>query len=91
MSKLVTQGINEVIRVTDEVSEGNLDVQINVVSRDEIGYLLDGSLRSMIISLKELFKASREKEQRALEESKKARDALRLAEDARKKGRGSKG
>ncbi len=83
LNKLVTQGIKESIRVADEVAKGNLDVDIRIVSRDEIGYLLDGSLREMIKNLRELFKASKEKEERAMLESKKAKQAQKIAEEAR--------
>ncbi|GAB6161319.1 hypothetical protein JCM12298_04780 [Desulfothermus naphthae] len=90
LTKLIIQGIEEVIKVADEVAKGNLDVDIKIITREEIGYLLDGSLRDMIKNLKKLFKTSKEKEKEAQLESRKAKEAQQEAEKARDRAERSK-
>jgi two-component system, sensor histidine kinase len=52
VSMTLSRGINEVVRVSKKVSEGNFEESAKIYSKDEIGYLAE-SFNTMIADLKE--------------------------------------
>lgn len=83
LSNLIARGVRFAVNVADDVAGGNFEPQIEINSRDEIGYLLDGSLRRMSLNLKDIFAEAKEKARQAKEESERAEQARQEAEAAR--------
>ena len=63
ISRNISKGINEIIRVSKEVSEGNLNTRSTIYSNDEIGQLA-GYFNSMINKLDEKIVALSESEEK---------------------------
>ena len=63
------------------VSKGNLDLTLDVQSKDEIGVLAD-SLRSMVAALKERIQEAQSMHEEAAREAERARKAMQEADEA---------
>ena len=76
LSHLISEPLKKLAEATDEVSRGNLDVKIDVKTKDEIGNLA-ATFNSMTVKIKNLERAKRaeksEKELKALEQGYKSK------------------
>jgi len=74
----ITHSLSSVIKYADEVSRGNLDINLLIERNDEVGTLAQ-SLRNMVASLKHMINVSEQKTQEAEEYSKKITDSIAYA------------
>ncbi|MBB5143598.1 methyl-accepting chemotaxis protein [Desulfovibrio intestinalis] len=83
VSRLIFRPLGKCVGFAASISEGKLDENLDVRSRDEVGVLAD-ALRTMVNRLKEMITTTEEKEKLAIQEAERARKAVSEAEEARK-------
>jgi len=79
----ITYSLSSVIKYADEVSRGNLDIDLSIERGDEIGTLAQ-SLRNMVTSLKHMINVSEQKTLEAEEYSKKFIESIVYASKIQK-------
>ncbi len=52
ITRLISTGLNKMVKVTDNIAQGNLDTVIEIDSKDEIGKLAEGTQKMQIALLK---------------------------------------
>ena len=82
---VLTRGINvplsRVVTFADEVSNGNLNMTLDVRQKDEVGQLAD-AIRTMVSNLKERISEAARKSEEADRAAQEAQKAMREAEEA---------
>jgi len=74
----ITHSLSSAIKYADEVSHGNLDINLSIERNDEVGTLAQ-SLRNMVASLKHMINVSKQKTLEAEEYSKKFVESIAYA------------
>ena len=83
VSVLIFKPLGKGVVFASAVASGNLDENLDIRSRDEVGVLAD-ALRNMVARLKDMIRTTEEKERHALSEAERARKAVAEADEARK-------
>ncbi|NDV24300.1 methyl-accepting chemotaxis protein [Desulfovibrio sp. JC022] len=81
---MISKPIQKIAGYTASVAEGDLDAELTISQKDEIGRMAD-SLRAMVGELKKTILKAEDETRKAEEESHKAREATAEAEEARLK------
>ena len=84
LATLISKPILKTATYTAKVAEGDLDANLDIDQRDEIGHMAK-SMRTMVAELKKTILKAEEETHKAEEESAKAREATAEAEKARSK------
>ncbi len=92
LNRIVVSPLNNLVLSADEIANGNLDVQLQTTSKDEIGKL-SNALSNMIDSLKNMIRQAKEKTEEAEQQTRiaheatsKAKEAQQQAQQAQKEG-----
>ena len=83
VSTLIFRPLGKGVVFATAVAGGNLDENLDIKSKDEVGTLAD-ALRNMVARLKDMICTTEEKERQALAEAERAQKAVAEAEEARK-------
>ncbi len=83
IAKYLLNDISSMLGAFKELEEGNLEVQLKVDSKDELGQV-NASFNSMVEKMRNLFKVSDQKTKEAEEAQKVAEEAQRKAEENEK-------
>lgn len=89
ITRLITRPLAKTQLFAQEVSGGNLDRNLDVITNDETGRLAD-ALRSMVSSLKQNINAAQMKSEEAQKATEKATAAMARAEDAARQAQNAK-
>ncbi len=81
VSRAISAPLLKIVDAAQEVSAGNLDADLNIVRKDEVGVLAE-SLRVMVGSLKQKISEANAMSEAAKEEAENARKAMAAAEVA---------
>ena len=81
VSRAISAPLLKIVGAAQEVSEGNLDADLNIMRKDEVGVLAE-SLRVMVGSLKQKISEANAMSDAAKEEAERAREAMAAAEVA---------
>ena len=84
LGNIISKPICRTVEYTSVVANGNLDAELPINQKDEIGKMAD-SLRSMVGELKKTILKAEEETRKAEEESERARQATAEAEKARER------
>ncbi len=84
LAGMISKPICKTAGYTTKVADGDLDANLEITQKDEIGRMAD-SLRAMVGELKKTILKAEDETRKAEEESAKAREATAEAENARKK------
>ena len=82
-ARAVARPIGRTTEFAKAVSEGHLEMQLDVRSNDEVGTLAS-ALRAMVRTLKDKISEAQQQTERAGEETRKAHEAMAEAEEARR-------
>ena len=83
VSMLIFRPLGKGVVFATAVAGGNLDENLDIKSKDEVGTLAD-ALRNMVARLKDMIRTTEEKERQAHAEAERAQKAVAEAEEARK-------
>ncbi len=81
LTRAITAPLGKGVKFAEAVAQGNLDMQLDVNSRDEIGKLAD-ALRIMVSSLKEKINEANQQTAQAQKMGEEAKAAMKAAQEA---------
>ena len=89
LTRAITNPLRQCVGYASEVSEGNLDGELRLHSRDEVGQLAD-AMRAMVKTLKEKIALAQEQTEQARVKGEQAREAMEVARKAQQAAESAK-